>query len=131
MGPFVVMHNVAEVVYWLSPTGDGVYNGPVRRPWLAERQRPFAATLEIVGLKVGDQCWSWWPLCLAGASAVADDSVLVQPRGLLVCFGQSAAITLSTDRQTWTTESIFPFFWDINDVCRRTKRSTRSRRAPI
>jgi hypothetical protein len=52
-GPFVAMDNAVEGVRWSSPDGGGADDGPVKRPWLAERQRPFAATMEIVGLKVG------------------------------------------------------------------------------
>ena len=54
-GPFVALDDAKEGVRWSSPAGGEANNGPGRRPWLAERQRPFAATILIVGLKVGGQ----------------------------------------------------------------------------
>ena len=56
-GPFMALDNAKEGVLWSSPIGGQADNDPVRRPWLAERQRPFAATMEIVGLKVSGQWW--------------------------------------------------------------------------
>ena len=44
--PFVAMENAEEGVRWSLSAGGGTNDGPVRRPWLAERQRPFAATME-------------------------------------------------------------------------------------
>ena len=51
-GQFVALDNAEEGVCWSSSVGGGAEDGPMRRPWLAERQRPFATTMEIVGLKV-------------------------------------------------------------------------------
>ena len=52
-GPFMALDNAKEGVCWLLPVYDRTDDDPVRRPWLAERQRLFAATMEILGLKVG------------------------------------------------------------------------------
>ena len=95
-----------EGVRWLPPDGCGADDGLTRRSWLAGRQRPFAATRELVGLR-----WlAWMPLdatsasarswegqrpkaammalVLAGAGAVDDEFVRAQPGRLLLCFGQ-------------------------------------------
>ena len=40
--------NSGEGVCWSLPTGGGADDGPVRRPWLAKRQRPFAVTMKIM-----------------------------------------------------------------------------------
>ena len=36
-GPFVALDDANEGVRWSSPAGGGSKDGPVRRPWLAER----------------------------------------------------------------------------------------------
>jgi len=36
-GPFVALCDAEEGVRWSSPDGDGMDDGPERRPWLAEK----------------------------------------------------------------------------------------------
>ena len=46
--PFAAMDDAEEGVRWSSPNRGEADEGPARWPWLAERQRPFDATMEIV-----------------------------------------------------------------------------------
>ena len=49
----MVLDNAKEGVCWSSPTDGGADDGPARKSWPTEKQSPFAATMEIIGLKVG------------------------------------------------------------------------------
>jgi hypothetical protein len=122
----VAIENAVEGVRWSSPAGGGADDGPAKRPWRAERQRPFDATMEIVGLKVGGRWWPWWPLSrLARAQSRMIPSA--RNREVYLFVSGSATIALPTDRRTRTTGSISPFFWDINQLCRRAKSSTETK----
>ena len=112
-GTFVAMNADVWNVRWSSPDGGGVDDGPERRPWLAERQRPFDATMKVVGLKVGGRCWPRWPLFwLARAQSRMIPPARSQ-EGYFFVSG-SATIALPTDRRTRTTGSISPFFFRIS-----------------
>jgi hypothetical protein len=100
------MDDAEEGVRWSSPAGGGANDGPVRRPWLAERQRPFAATIAIVGLKVGGRWWPRRPLFRLASRRI---SPARSREGYFFVSG-SATIALPTDRRTRTTGSIPPGF---------------------
>ena len=106
-GRFVALDKAAEGVRWSSPAGGGANDGPVVRPWLAERQRPFDATVETVGLKDGGR---WWPpsIWLARAQSRMNPSALSREVYLFV--SGSATIALPTDRRTRPTGIIPPGF---------------------
>jgi hypothetical protein len=105
-GPFAAMDNAEEGVRSSSLDGDGTDDGSARRPWRVERQRPRIATIVVMGFvlagpepvegneSVRDSREGQRPMVamaafiLADASAVEDDIVCAQPRGLLLCFGQ-------------------------------------------
>ena len=85
-----------EDMRWSSPDGGRADDGPERRPWLAERQRPFAATMEIVGLKAGGQWWPWRPsIWLAQAQSRMNPSARSRQVSLFVSVSET--ITLPTD----------------------------------
>jgi len=103
--PFAAMDDAEEGVRWSSPGRGGADVGPARRPWpwLAERQWPFDATMEIVdfwmaGADVigGDETARSREchdedrgLCMAGAGVVGGDKTArAQPGRLLLCLGQ-------------------------------------------
>ena len=109
VGPFVALDNAEEGCVLVVPAGGGANDGPERRPWLAERQRPFAATMEIAGLKAGGRWWPWGPsIRLAQAQSRMNPSA--RSREVYLFVSGSATIALPTDRRTRPTGIIPPGF---------------------
>jgi hypothetical protein len=145
-GPFAAMDNAEEGVRSSSLDGDGADDGSARRPWRVERQRPRIATIVVMGFvlagpepvegneSVRDSREGQRPMVamaafiLADASAVEDDIVCAQPRGLLLCFGQRDHRAAHHLTNADEREHVFPYFMDRLDwlsvrsaKCWRTK----------
>ena len=109
----MTVDDAKEGVRWSSPGRGGADVGPARRlwPWLAERQGPFDATMEIV---------DFW---MAGAGVVGGDKTArAQPGRLLLCFGQRDRRAGPGPIGGADQVHIARVFSISNYVCRRAKR---------